>query len=138
VRRETEEGLKAFREARKESGGNGGGEDGDDGDEAGLVEEGWAVSAGRKRRREKEGLVKGVKRRATSTGKADGKVKRSVSADEGKGKGADSEGTDQKGREEVKADPKPAKPVAAAAPPVPAKKAKGGLVEYGSSDDEDE
>lgn len=56
VRRETEEGLQAFRQAQK---GKGGGADGGEEDREG----GWGV--GRKRRRVKEREVKGVRRKVS-------------------------------------------------------------------------
>lgn len=114
VRRETEEGLKAFREAQK-GGGTTAAEDGE-------VVEDWG--AGRKRkRREKE--VRGLRRRVSSGAKEVG-----VEGDkEGRRQSVGEEaGKAQEGKGPETAKPKPAEPE---------KKPKlGGLVDYGSDESE--
>ncbi|KAH7022633.1 N-terminal domain of NEFA-interacting nuclear protein NIP30-domain-containing protein [Ilyonectria destructans] len=112
VRRETEEGLKAFRERQK-----GGGEAPDAGGEDAAVEgEGESWDVGKKRKRVKDREVKGVRRRA-SNGEADAEKK------------AAKEPPIKTMESEVK------KPEEAAKPPE--KKALG-LVGYGSDSDSDD
>ncbi|KAK0715117.1 N-terminal domain of NEFA-interacting nuclear protein NIP30-domain-containing protein [Lasiosphaeris hirsuta] len=136
ARRELEEGLKAFRERGGE---RGEGEREGEGEEE--VDVGWAVVGGRKRRRgEREAGRKRVKgmvvavaggsggsggRRAPE-GEGGVSVKTGVAGDNGKEEGVKPEGEG--------AAPAPI-PTAA---PVSAPKKLGGLVDYGSSDDEDD
>lgn len=112
MRRETEEGLKAFRERQK------GGGDAPDagGEDAGVEGEGESWGVGKKRKRVKDREVKGVRRRVSS-GEADAETK---AAKEPPIKAAESE---------VK------KPEEAAKPP---EKKILGLVGYGSDSDDDD
>ncbi|KAK4444899.1 N-terminal domain of NEFA-interacting nuclear protein NIP30-domain-containing protein [Podospora aff. communis PSN243] len=129
VKRELEEGLKAFREGRAKGKEEGGG--GEDESEDGLMEEeiAWA-SAGRKRRRVSRGEGKkriralGVVRRVSGAG--DGKK-----VEEGKAEGVESKGGKISGVVEEKTT------AAVTTGTVPVKKP-GGLVDYGSSDDDDD
>lgn len=133
LRRETEEGLKGFRELQSKVSAPGEVE-GPEGE--GAVEGGgWSVGRKRKRRKdESEGVLKGLKRRssaAAAEGVEDGKA-------EEKGKdGAAGEADIQKGSTAVakgaqdtqKSEAKPAAPATA--------KPKAVLVDYGSDDDSD-
>ncbi|VUC20570.1 unnamed protein product [Clonostachys rosea] len=118
VKRETEEGLKAFRAAQKGSGSAGAGTE--KVEEPVVETESWGV--GRKRKRLKEREVKGLKKK--------------VSEIEGK-KGESPDGSDQKHvvDSKQKEDEKPS----AKAQSLPAKQEKPslGLVGYGSDSDED-
>lgn len=121
LRRETEEGLRGFRELQSKvaAAGEGVGDEGE-----GAVEGGggaWSVGRKRKRRKdEAEGVLKGLKRRssaAATDGVEDGKVE-------------DKGGAAEKGAADAQeSKPKPAPPVAA--------KPKVSLVDYGSDDDSD-
>ena len=130
VRRETEEGLEAFRAARAQE--PGAAEESKDGEEELAPEESWAAAgAGRKRRREREkerDRLKGVKRRASEPKEGTTEVgrKKETAAAEKASKTTDL--TIGETKAEVKSVP-------AVAPPP---KAKAGLVDYGSSDDEDD
>lgn len=122
LRRETEEGLRGFRELQSKvaAAGEGVGDEGE-----GAVEGGggaWSIGRKRKRRKdEAEGVLKGLKRRSSAAAAADGVEDSKV---EDKGGAAEKGATDTQ-------EPKP-KP----APPVPAKP-KVSLVDYGSDDDSD-
>lgn len=147
VRRETEEGLRGFREAQRAGGGEVEGVGGEDGEGGVVVEGGFAVS-GRKRKRKGEGngsggsglLLKGVKRRASGGG--DGERDAADVKDEGKVKAAASSRdvedlSGPKTKTGLSTAPVPA-PVPVAAPPSKAKATAGlGLVDYGSDDDSD-
>jgi hypothetical protein len=81
VKRETEEGLKAFRERQKGDTGQG--------ETAGVKEEGESWEIGRKRKRTKEKDVKGLRRKvsaAEETGKQDTKPVEGPSRDTSDGK----------------------------------------------------
>ncbi|KAF4467539.1 nefa-interacting nuclear nip30 [Fusarium albosuccineum] len=117
VRRETEEGLKAFRERQK-----GGPGDKQEGDEASAQEGGESWEVGRKRKRVKEREVKGLRRKA-STSEEVSKEEMGVK-DEAK--------QSERGREDTKA----VKKVEPSTKP-PVKKGLG-LVGYGSDSDSDE
>lgn len=130
LRRETEEGLKGFRELQsKISSGEGAG------DEGAVEGGGWSVGRKRKRRKdEPEGLLKGLKKRSSTAadGVEDGK------AEEKSRDGAAGDETHQKGsvaaaakdaQDTQKSEAKSAAPAAA--------KPKIGLVDYGSDDDSD-
>lgn len=110
VRRETEEGLQAFRERQK------GGDAGEELQEQVGEAESWGV--GRKRKRNKEKEVKGVRRR--------------VSEGEGTKEGKKPE---ERSKDEKKADEKVEQPM----PTSPPAKQKAGLalVDYGSDDSDD-
>lgn len=133
LRRETEEGLRGFRELQSKISAPGEGE-GPEGEGA-IEGGGWSVGRKRKRRKdEPEGVLKGLKRRssaAAAEGVEDGKV-------EEKGKtGAAGQVAGQKGpvaaEKEAKDTQEPAaKPVAPATA-----KPKAVLVDYGSDDDSD-
>ena len=115
LRRETEEGLKAFRQAQK--GGPKGDEDEHDAIEIG---EDWGVGRKRKRAKEKD-IVKGVRRRVSGA------------EETGKTKGDEEEHAVPAGNENGKEETKVKEsPVALAKPKL------GGLVDYGSDDDDDE
>lgn len=126
LRRETEEGLQAFRRAQKGTGENAGGGGGGGGEEDGEgegEEESWGV--GRKRRRAKEREVKGVRRKVSAgeEKKADEGLRatsKGGAVDEAKG------GKTQVGKEPVSKPPadKQTKPPAL------------GLGDYGSDSDE--
>lgn len=118
VRRETEEGLKAFREGRRVKGG-------DEEEEEGW-EGGWEVGGGGKRRRGRGGQ-EGRKRRGVVG--VVGVVGRKGSAGGG-GEGKGGEG----GRSGEKKEGKTVTPVVVVTESV---KKPGGLVDYGSSDDDD-
>ncbi|KAK5653931.1 hypothetical protein OQA88_7856 [Cercophora sp. LCS_1] len=133
AKREVEEGLRAFREGQVRKG-QGQGEDGDGSEDeverVGVDEVGWDV-VGRKRRRRGDGdkgrkRVRGLKRR--SEGDGDGERK---SGEKGKGVGGD--GVKGVG---VKASVGGVKKGEDGKPPS-AGKAKGSLVAYGSSDEDD-
>lgn len=125
VRREMEEGVRAFRERQRGRGekiaedGAGGEEEGD---EAGVE---WAASTGRKRKHKgKEGRLL-VKRRTVS--ESEGKVEGDVvekGDKEGGGKAEEDKGQEAASATDVK--PK--------AQPLPAEKPKLGLVSYDSDD----
>lgn len=130
LRRETEEGLKGFRELQsKISPGEAAA-----GDEAALEGGGWSVGRKRKRRKdEPEGLIKGLKRRssAATDGIEGGKAKQNA------GDGAAGEATDRTGsttpaaknaQDTQESATKPSAPTAAATKP------KVSLVDYGSDD----
>lgn len=139
-----EEGLRAFRAAqaatttaaaapRDEGQGEGGWNEASQ-EELGAADE-WAVSS-RKRKREKEKVIKGIKRRTSSTGKD---AEHSGAAE----KPSSSQGHSSKEGEaaSAKANSPAVKPVlkstvgiTAAAPKA---KPKAGLVDYGSDDDSD-
>ncbi|KAK3353335.1 N-terminal domain of NEFA-interacting nuclear protein NIP30-domain-containing protein [Lasiosphaeria hispida] len=130
VRRELEEGLKAFRERGVERVvEDGGGEDEDE------VEVGWAVGGRKRRRGEREAgrkRVKGVVVGGSGEGKGpegekDAPAKGVVA--EGRGEREESVKPEGKGKAPV--------PIPTAAP-ISAPKKLGGLVDYGSSDDEDD
>lgn len=136
-RREMEEGLRVFREARK------GEKKEDEGEEVDVVVEGgWKVGGKRKRRKgetEVPGLLKGVKRRASSTGgggdvEDEKKDRQKEELPQGEAVSATSKRKEETGSEPaVKA---PARAPAAAEEPKP--KPKLGLVAYGSDDDDDD
>lgn len=124
VKKETEQGLRAFREAQKDRGEPGAEEDG-----GGLEEkqndgqeESWGVGRKRKRAREKE--VKGVRRKAS-----EGEGHREDGNDDAKPVESKTQST--KGDDKVKSD----KPAQAAAAPQ-AKQPALGLVDYGSDSDD--
>lgn len=130
LRRETEEGLKGFRELQsKISAGEAVDAEGEGAAEGG----GWSVGRKRKRRKdEPEGVLKGLKRRSSAAeGVEDGKV-------EEKGKtGAAGQAAGQKGPAAAEKDSKDTQePEAKPAAPATAKP-KAVLVDYGSDDDSD-
>lgn len=120
LRRETEEGLKAFREAQKGGGTEASGEAGE-GEE--IVED-WG--AGRKRKR-RERDVKGVKRRVSSSAAEE---KDSVGERRKESAGPERKGSVEEGAAEAKDTEAESKP------PEPEKKPKLGLVDYGSDESE--
>ncbi|KAK1836554.1 N-terminal domain of NEFA-interacting nuclear protein NIP30-domain-containing protein [Podospora conica] len=113
VRRETEEGLKAFREGRGVVA-RGGGESEE---EDGVGEVGWEVGGGKRRRKGGEG-GEGRKRRVVGVLGRKG------------GGGGEVKGGGGEEKEEVKTEEVKTEPVVAVKKP-------GGLVDYGSSDDDD-
>ncbi|CAH0059726.1 unnamed protein product [Clonostachys solani] len=121
VKRETEEGLKAFRAAQKGSGGSAGAGAGTEKVEEPVMEtESWGV--GRKRKRLKEREVKGLKKKA---GGVEGKKEESQDGSDQK------HVVDSKQKEDEKPSMKPQS--------LPEKQEKPslGLVGYGSDSDED-
>lgn len=120
ARRETEEGLRAFkrqqqREAEAEAGGDA------------VGTEDWGVAGGRKRRRGHQGGIKGLKRRETSEGKAEeAKTEAKAVTDKAEAK------TDTTAKTEAKAEAKAEKTPEKEAPNA---KPKLGLVDYGSDSD---
>lgn len=130
LRRETEEGLKGFRELQSKVSAAGERE-GPEGEGAGEGGGGWSVGRKRKRRKdENEGVLKGLKRRSSAAA-ADDK------ADEKGGESAAVEATAERdsaaaAKDAIDAQKSQAKP----APPV-APKPKVSLVDYGSDDDSD-
>lgn len=129
LRRETEEGLSAFRELQSKVSATGKGE-GPEGE--GAVEGGgWSVGRKRKRRKdENEGVLKGLKRRSSAAAvddKADEKGGESVAV-----KPTAQEGSAAAAKDATDAQESQAKPTS----PVPAKP-KVSLVDYGSDDDSD-
>lgn len=133
LRRETEEGLKGFRELQSKisAAGEGEGPEGEGAAEGG----GWSVGRKRKRRKdEPEGVLKGLKRRSSAAGAQaveDGKVEE---------KGKDGTAGQAAGQKDPAAAEKDAKdtqePEAKPAAPATAKP-KAVLVDYGSDDDSD-
>lgn len=129
LRRETEEGLKGFRELQSKvsAAGEGEGPEGEGAVEGG----GWSVGRKRKRRKdETEGVLKGLKRQtsaAAADDKADEKGRESAAVEataEGDSAAAAKDAIDAQ-----KSQAKPALPVSA--------KPKVSLVDYGSDDDSD-
>jgi hypothetical protein len=147
VERETEEGLRRFQEARKrqvgaevEGGVSAGLGDGGLDVEAGALATEWKSTAagGRKRKREKESLIKGLKRRVSagvheeSGGKSgDAAVKANDKISPGTESGAKKAEVKQEPSTDIETRPK-------AVPQGVAAKLTGGLVEYGSDDDDDD
>lgn len=134
LRRETEEGLRGFRELQSKVVSAAAGEGVDAGGGEGAAEGGggsWSVGRKRKRRKdEPEGVLKGLKRRssaAAADGVEDGKV-----GDEGKDGAAGQKGP--VAAEKDTSDTQESKPKAA---PAVAAKPKVSLVDYGSDDDSD-
>lgn len=142
MRRETEEGLRAFRAAR--NGGGGGAKDEDeDEDEAGEEAE-WAAAgaAGRKRKR-REKLVRVGLRGAVKRKVSDGREVGEEGKKGGIGDGADKE-TAQEVRTPETATAEPSRKSSVGSKPKPspppvsvAQKPKLGLVDYGSDDEDD-
>ncbi|KAK2614007.1 hypothetical protein N8I77_000869 [Diaporthe amygdali] len=134
LRRETEEGLRGFRELQQKASASGEGpEDEGAAADAGDVG-GWSVGRKRKRRKdESEGVLKGLKRRSSSA--ADGGEGAKVEE-----KGRDAAADAAAGQVGSAAAPKGAQdtqaPLAKPATPAAAKP-KAGLVDYGSDDDSD-
>ncbi|QYS94381.1 FAM192A_Fyv6_N domain-containing protein [Trichoderma simmonsii] len=129
ARREVEEGLKAFRERQKSTGGSGGEASGTTVKEGGggEEEEEWVVGGRKRKRHERE--VLGVKKKAVAGDRGGGKdevggVDKS-DGDDGKKKG-ESEGEKEKEKEKE------------SEPPKEEKKASLGLVAYDSDSDDDE
>lgn len=158
VRRETEEGLAAFRKAQLAAGGGGAGDVGD-GSGSGDIEveievEEWGHAAGRKRKREKErdkAGLKGVRRRISMSKdekRAAGEAKTSDDtassterAESGRAKLAPTKPTATPAELESAATKKPSS-AASAAPPrtvnvAVAQKPALGLVDYGSDEDDE-
>lgn len=137
-RREMEEGLRVFREARK------GEKKEDEGEEVDVVVEGgWKVGGKRKRRKggETEGsgsLLKGVKRRVSGgAGGGDGEYdekKDGQKVDHPKGEEVSAT---SKRKEDASSEPAVKVPAAAATEETKPKP-KLGLVAYGSDDDDDD
>ncbi|KAG6366690.1 hypothetical protein INS49_000869 [Diaporthe citri] len=133
LRRETEEGLKGFRELQSKvsAAGEGEGPEGEGAAEGG----GWSVGRKRKRRKdEPEGVLKGLKRRSSAAaaevaedGKADEKGKNGAAGQVTSQEGPAATDKDAKDTQEPEA--KPAAPATA--------KPKAALVDYGSDDDSD-
>ncbi|KAJ0115512.1 hypothetical protein J7T55_012792 [Diaporthe amygdali] len=134
LRRETEEGLRGFRELQQKASAPGEGpEDEGAAAEAGDIG-GWSVGRKRKRRKdEPESVLKGLKRRGSSA--ADGGEGAKVEE-----KGRDAAADAAAGQKGSAAAPKGAQdtqaPLAKPATPAAAKP-KAGLVDYGSDDDSD-
>lgn len=133
-RREMEEGLRVFREARK------GEKKEDEGEEVDVVVEGgWKVGAKRKRKKgetEVSGvLLKGVKRRVSSggAGGGEGDVRDVEKVDHGKG-----EEMLATSKRKVDVGPEPVEKAPAVAADEAKPKPKLGLVAYGSDDDDDD
>lgn len=136
VRRETEEGLRGFRELQSKVSTAAGEGEGPEGKGEGSAEGGsWSVGRKRKRRKdEPDGVLKGLKRRSSAAA-ADG-VEGAKAGEEGKD-GAAGEAAARKTPTNTAEDahdtqepgPKPAPPAAA--------KPKAVLVDYGSDDDSD-
>lgn len=134
LRRETEEGLKGFRELQSKvsAAEEGGVEPEGEGAAEGLS---WSVGRKRKRRKdEPEGVLKGLKRRtsaAADDGGEDGKA-------EEKGRdGAAGEAPAHRGPAAAVKDAQDINETEAKPAPPPAAKPKVGLVDYGSDDDSD-
>ncbi|KAH8765561.1 N-terminal domain of NEFA-interacting nuclear protein NIP30-domain-containing protein [Diaporthe sp. PMI_573] len=134
LRRDTEEGLKGFRELQSKMSSSGEGAAGDEG----AVEGGGGWSVGRKRKRRKdepEGLLKGLKRRSSAAAdgvedeKAEEKDREGAAGEAGQESPTSAAAKDAQDTQKSVA--KPAAPAAAAAKP------KIGLVDYGSDDDSD-
>lgn len=127
LRRETEEGLKGFRELQSKVSTAG---EGEGPESEGAVEGGGGWSVGRKRKRRKdetEGMLKGLKRRSSAAAaddKADEKGRESATVE-----ATAQEGPADAAKDVTDAQESQAKPVAA--------KPKMGLVDYGSDDDSD-
>lgn len=130
-RREMDEGLRVFREARREERREEEAAAEEEGGE--IVEGGWRVGAKRKRRKgegEVAGLLKGVKRRVSS-GVGGAEMEKDKEEDEEQEE-QEEVGTGTSERDEAGA----TKRVEAASEPAEAKP-KLGLVDYGSDDDSD-
>ncbi|KAL6834694.1 N-terminal domain of NEFA-interacting nuclear protein NIP30 domain-containing protein [Trichoderma camerunense] len=129
ARREVEEGLKAFRERQKSTGGSGGETSGTVKEDAGREEEEeWAVGGRKRKRHERE--VLGVKKKA-------------VAGDRGGGRdevgGVDkSDGDDGKKKGESEGEKKVEEKEKEREAPKEEKKASLGLVAYDSDSDDDE
>ncbi|EON97533.1 putative nefa-interacting nuclear protein [Phaeoacremonium minimum UCRPA7] len=133
---EIEEGLKAFREAQAK-GAHQAPQDDDEGwneatQELGGGGDEWAVSS-RKRKREKEKVIKGIKRRTSSLGKdgEHGAAEKPPASQSRSNKGEETRSAKENGLPEKPAE----KDAATAVPAAPAAKPKAGLVDYGSDDD---
>lgn len=130
LRRETEEGLKGFRELQSKMSSG----EAVAGDEAAVDGGGWSVGRKRKRRKdEPEGLIKGLKRRDSAAADAlEGGRARQNAGDGVAGAITDATGSTspaaKDGQITQESATKPATPVAAATKP------KAGLVDYGSDD----
>lgn len=144
LRRETREGLDAFRAAQRErerEAALAGGDEGDGATDGADGAEGWAVAAGRKRKREKERVIKGVKRRASDLdrGGGDGRGGEEKEKDE-----KQNEENDVVQRRDTEGDQAVAQRLDKNAPASQAQrshqgtKPKLGLVDYGSDDDDDD
>lgn len=118
LKRETEEGLRAFRQAQK----SGPGTDAQEDDEDGALEigEDWGVGRKRKRVREKDG-VKGLRRRVSGSDE--------VPKNQRGGQVPGPSTGEDTSKAPVEAEKKPE---------VVAKPKLGGLVDYGSDDEDDE
>lgn len=137
LRRETEEGLGAFRKEQlrlEKEASAGGDEEADGGEGEGEAQESWGGGRKRKRREERAGVIKGVKRRTSATGegaRSSQTTGETVKQPDGEAAAKDSAKTNE-GAEGV---------AAAKQPPAPAKSAattaKLGLVDYGSDSDDD-
>ncbi|KAM6481973.1 N-terminal domain of NEFA-interacting nuclear protein NIP30-domain-containing protein [Trichoderma sp. SZMC 28011] len=125
ARREVEEGLKAFRERQKSTGGETSGTVKEGG--GGEAEEEWVVGGRKRKRHERE--VLGVKKKAVGSDRGGGKDEvggvEKGDGDDGKKKG---EGDGEKEKEKEKE----------REPPKEEKKASLGLVAYDSDSDDDE
>ena len=147
VRRETEQGLEAFRAAQKKSETEA--TAAEDEDDAELLEDSWlgpaGGGAGRKRRRERErDKFKRVKRRASGPQQespdGEGREEHDAEAARPEKLGISSAGL-EKGLAKGKNGKTPQEPGPGPAPapaPTPVSKPKAGLVDYGSSDDDDD
>lgn len=139
VRRETEEGLRGFRELQSKVSTAAGEGEGPGGKDEGAAEGGsWSVGRKRKRRKdEPDGVLKGLKRRSSAAAAAHDGVEGANVREEGKDGAADEAAAAQKDATTTAEDahdtqepvPKPAPPAAA--------KPKAVLVDYGSDDDSD-
>ncbi|KAL1861546.1 hypothetical protein Daus18300_008809 [Diaporthe australafricana] len=138
LRRETEEGLRSFRELQQKASAAGDGAEGE-GDAAeggnagggGGGGGGWTVARKRKRKDEPQGVLKGLKRRSSPSAKVeDEKTEEkggiAVTANEK----AVEKGSPTTTKDAQNTQAPPAKPATSAA-------AKAGLVDYGSDDDSD-
>lgn len=140
LRRETEEGLRGFRELQQKASaagegaeGEGDAEGGDAGGGGGGGGGGWSIARKRKRKDEPQAALKGLKRQSSASAKvedektkAKGDVAVAVAADEA----AVQKGSASATKDVQNTQAPPAK-TATSAP------AKAGLVDYGSDDDSD-
>lgn len=124
-----EEGLKVFRDAQKKS--KPVPENDDDAPVAEEVADEWSTSAARKRKREKEPIIKGIKRRVsqnTQESESSSNAKEATSTSSTKAPATEP----PKSAEKATSPPEPKSVQPAAA------KSKMGLVDYGSDEDDDD
>ncbi|KAI0163510.1 N-terminal domain of NEFA-interacting nuclear protein NIP30-domain-containing protein [Pestalotiopsis sp. NC0098] len=125
-----EEGLKVFRDAQKKS--KPVAEDDDDAPVAEEVIDEWSAPAARKRKREKEPIIKGIKRRVsqnTQESESSSNAKEAISTSSTKAPASEPPKLVEKTTSPP--EPKPVQPAATA-------KSKMGLVDYGSDEDDDD